>query len=164
MVRRRQQEKVIRSLGGDEVICTADEDLRVRIGELTNAQGVANAIDCVAGELGAEVARNLSPGGTLFVYGALSSHRQTDPAKFTMPVFSPRLIYSTAKIQGWWIVRWAGAQHSSTLRAAVTEILSLLNDGQLTTPKTTIFPVTDYGEAVRVADGEAGDRKVLLRF
>jgi hypothetical protein len=30
------------------------------------------------------------------VYGALSSHRQPDPAKFTMPLFAPRLIYSTA--------------------------------------------------------------------
>jgi len=34
----------------------------------------------------------------MLVYGALSSHRQTDPAKFILPLFGPRLIYSTATI------------------------------------------------------------------
>jgi len=101
VIRRREQESIIRNLGGNEVICTADEDLRARLQELTAGQGVERAIDCVAGELGAEIARNLAPAGTMLVYGALSSHRQTDPAKFTMPLFAPRLIYSTATVRGW---------------------------------------------------------------
>ena len=164
VVRRREQEKIVRSLGGDEVVCTADEDLRSRIAELTDGQGVTHAIDCVAGELGAEVTRGLAPGGTLFVYGALSTHRQTDPAKFAMPIFSPRLIYSTAKVQGWWIVRWAAAQSTSVLRASVAEIISLLAAGTLTVPQTSVFSVNDYRDALRTADGEAGDRKILLHF
>jgi NADPH:quinone reductase-like Zn-dependent oxidoreductase len=164
VVRRRQQEETIHSLGGDEVICTADQDLRSRITELTDGQGVTHAIDCVAGELGAEVARGLAPGGTLFVYGALSSHRQTDPAKFMMPIFSPRLIYSAVKVQGWWIVRWAAAQSTPVLRASVAEILSLLSAGTLTVPQTTVIPVNDYRDALRIADGEAGDKKILVRF
>src|SRR6201984_1950168 len=96
VIRRREQEAIIRSLGGNEVVCTADEDLRARLQELTAGKGVERAIDCVAGDLGAEIARNLAPAGTMLVYGALSSHRQTNPAKFIMPFFSPRLIYSTA--------------------------------------------------------------------
>ena len=35
VIRRREQESIIRNLGGDEVICTADEDLRARLQELT---------------------------------------------------------------------------------------------------------------------------------
>ena len=85
VIRRREQETIIRNLGGNEVICTADEDLRARLQELTAGKGIERAIDCVAGELGAEIARNLAPAGTMLVFGALSSHRQTDPAKFTMP-------------------------------------------------------------------------------
>lgn len=164
VIRRRQQVEVIRSLGGDEIVCTADEDLRGRITELTDGQGVTHAIDCVAGELGAEVARGLAPGGALFVYGALSSHRQTDPAKFTIPIFSPKLIYTTAKVQGWWIVRWAASQPVPVLRASVGEIVSLLSAGTLTVPETSISSVEEYRQALRLADGEAGDRKVLLRF
>jgi len=85
VIRRREQETIIRNLGGNEVICTEDTDLTARLQELTAGKGVARAIDCVAGELGAEIARNLAPAGTMLVYGALSSHRQTDPAKFAMP-------------------------------------------------------------------------------
>src|ERR1700682_6577040 len=59
LIRRREQEQIIRDLGGNEVICTNDEDLRARLQELTAGNGgVERAIDCVAGELGAEIARN----------------------------------------------------------------------------------------------------------
>ncbi len=118
VIRRREQEPIIRNLGGDEVICTADEDLRSRLQELTAGKGVERAIDCVAGEVGAEVARNLAPAGTMLVYGALSSHRQTDPAKFLMPLFAPRLIYSTATVRGWWLPRWVPSQPLAQVRAA----------------------------------------------
>jgi hypothetical protein len=43
-------------------------------------------------------------------YGALSSHRQTDPQKLVMPVFSPKLIYSTATARRWWLTRWVDTQ------------------------------------------------------
>ena len=39
VIRRREQETIIRNLGGDEVICTADEKLTARLQELTGATG-----------------------------------------------------------------------------------------------------------------------------
>jgi NADPH:quinone reductase-like Zn-dependent oxidoreductase len=51
VIRRREQEAIIRNLEGNEVICTADEDLRARLQELTAGKGVERAIDCVAGKL-----------------------------------------------------------------------------------------------------------------
>jgi NADPH2:quinone reductase len=159
-----EQESIIRNLGGDEVICTADEDLRTRLQELTEGKGVERAIDCVAGELGADVARNLAPGGTMLVYGALSSHRQTDPAKFTMPLFAPRLIYSTATVRGWWLPRWAPSQPLAEVRAATSDLLTMMSKGTLTPPATARYSLKDFQEAVRLADGEAGQEKVLLDF
>ncbi|HEY4354205.1 MAG TPA: zinc-dependent alcohol dehydrogenase family protein, partial [Acidobacteriaceae bacterium] len=164
VIRRREQEAIIRNLGGDEVICTADEDLRTRLQELTAGKGVERAIDCVAGELGAEVARNLAPAGTLLVYGALSSHRQTDPAKFMMPLFAPRLIYSTATVRGWWLPRWVPSQPLAEVRAATSDLLTMLAQGALTPPTTVRYSLKDFQEAVRLADGEAGQEKVLLDF
>jgi NADPH:quinone reductase-like Zn-dependent oxidoreductase len=55
VIRGREQESIIRNLGGDEVICKADEDLRARLQELTAGRGIERAIDCVAGEVGAEI-------------------------------------------------------------------------------------------------------------
>jgi len=164
VIRRREQETIIRNLGGNEVICTADEDLRARLQELTAGKGVERAIDCVAGELGAEIARNLAPAGTMLVYGALSSHRQTDPAKFTMPLFAPRLIYSTATVRGWWLPRWVGSQPLAEVRAATSDLLTMLSNGALTPPAIGRFSFKDFQEAVRLADGEAGQQKVLLDF
>jgi NADPH2:quinone reductase len=164
VIRRREQETIIRDLGGDEVICTADEDLRTRLQELSAGKGVDRAIDCVAGEVGAEVARNLAPGGTMLVYGALSSHRQTDPAKFTMPLSAPRLIYSTATVRGWWLPRWVPSQPLAEVRAATSDLLSMLAKGTLTPPAIVRYPLKDFQEAIRLADGEAGQEKVLLDF
>jgi len=164
VIRRREQESIIRNLKGDEVICTADEDLRARLQELTAGRGIDHAIDCVAGEVGAEIARNLAPGGTMLVYGALSSHRQTDPAKFLMPLFAPRLIYSTATVRGWWLPRWVPSQPLTEIRAATGELLDMLSKGALTPPASARYPVKNFQEAVSHADGEAGQEKVLLDF
>jgi NADPH:quinone reductase-like Zn-dependent oxidoreductase len=164
LIRRREQEEIIRSLNGDEVICTADEDVRQRIREITNGEGAKRAIDCVAGELGAEIVRSLAPDGVMLQYGALSSHRQTDPQKFTMPIFSPQLIYSTATVRGWWIARWVASQTPSNVRLAMTELMSRLASGQLSTPQTNRIPVSRFQEAIRLADGESGQQKILLDF
>jgi len=164
VIRRREQETNIRNLGGNEVICTADEDLRTRLQELTAGKGVERAIDCVAGQLGAEIARNLAPAGTMLVYGALSSHRQTDPAKFIMPLFAPRLIYSTATVRGWWLPRWVPSRPLAEVRAATTDLLAMLANGALTPPAFVRYSLKDFQEAVRLADGEAGQEKVLLDF
>ncbi len=164
VIRRREQKSIIRNLGGDEIICTADEDLRVRLQALTAGKGVERAIDCVAGDVGAEIARNLAPAGTMLVYGALSSHRQTDPAKFLMPLFAPRLIYSTATVRGWWLPRWVPSQPLAEVRAATSDLLTLLSKGVITPPASVRYPVKGFQEAVRLADGEAGQEKVLLDF
>ena len=164
VIRRCEQETIIRNLGGNEVICTDDEDLRARLQELTAGKGVERAIDCVAGELGAEIARNLAPAGTMLVYGALSSHRQTDPAKFTMPLFAPRLIYWTATVRGWWLPRWVSSQPLAEVRAATSDLLTTLSNGALTPPAIVRYSFKDFQEAVRLADGEAGQQKVLLDF
>jgi NADPH2:quinone reductase len=164
VIRRRDQETIIRNLGGNEVICTADEDLRTRLQELTAGKGIERAIDCVAGELGAEIARNLAPTGTMLVYGALSSHRQTDPAKFTMPLFAPRLIYSTTTVRGWWLPRWVSSQPLAEVRTATSELVTMLSNGALTPPATLRYSSKDFQEAIRLADGEAGQQKVLLDF
>jgi NADPH2:quinone reductase len=164
VIRRREQESVIRNLGGNEVICTADEDIRARLQELTGGKGIERAIDCVAGELGAAIAHNLAPGGTMLVFGALSSHRQTDPAKFIMPLFAPGLIYSTTTIRGWWLPRWVSSQPLADVRAATSDLLTMLSNGALTPPATVRYSFQEFGEALRVADAELGQEKVLLDF
>lgn len=101
VVRRRTGVEEIRALGGNEVICTEDEDLGKRVAEIAGpAAGVSKAIDCVAGQIGADVSRSLAPGGKMVVYGALSTHRQTEADKLTIPIFARSIIYETKIVQG----------------------------------------------------------------
>ena len=163
VIHRRAQADIIRALGGDEVICTEDDSLGGRLQEITDGKGIEYAIDCVAGEVGGEIVRNLAPTGMLVQFGALSSHRQTDPAKFLMPVFSPRLIYSAAIVRGWWIPRWLETQSIENVRNVLTDLLSMIGDARLTLPPTTCIPLERFQEAITMADGGSSEgKKVLL--
>jgi NADPH:quinone reductase-like Zn-dependent oxidoreductase len=82
--------RVIKTRRGDEVVCTEDEDLRGRLQEITDGKGIDYAIDCVAGEVGRQIVRNLAPTGMPVQFGALSSQWQTDRAKLLMPVVNVR--------------------------------------------------------------------------
>lgn len=75
------------------MISTEDEDVRERIADIAGHDGVSKGIACVSGQLGADISRTLAPHGELIVYGALSTHRQTDPDKLTIPIFARSLIY-----------------------------------------------------------------------
>ncbi len=162
VIHRRAQARIIQALGGDEVVCTEDEDLRGRLQEITHGNGIDYAIDCVAGEVGGEIVRNLAPTGMLVQFGALSSHRQTDPAKFLMPVFSPKLIYSAATVRGWWIPRWLETQDIESVRNVLTDLLSMIGEGRLTLPLTTSISLERFQEAIAMADGLSEGKKVLL--
>ena len=157
VIHRRTQAEIVRGLGGDEIVCTEDEDLRSRLQEITHERGIEYAIDCVAGEVGGEIVRNLAPSGMLVQFGALSSHRQTDPTKFLMPVLSPKLIYSAATVRGWWIPRWLETQSIESVSNVLTDLLSMIVDLRLTLPPTTIIPLERYQEAIAMADGGSSE-------
>jgi hypothetical protein len=100
----------------------------------------------------------------MLVYGALSSHRLTDPAKFAMPLLAPRLIYSTTMVRGCWLPRWVPSQPLAEVRAATSDLLTMLSKGARTPPASVRYSLKDFQQALRLADGEAGQEKVLPDF
>ncbi|MFC9228865.1 zinc-binding dehydrogenase [Streptomyces decoyicus] len=122
VVRRRDAVEEIKALGGDEVICTEDEDLLQRVAEIAGSAGVHKAIDCVAGPVGAQVSQALAPGGEVVVYGALSTHRQTDPAALTIPLPARSVIYETKAVRGFWLNRWFGTSSPADALRALSEV------------------------------------------
>lgn len=165
VIYRRAQAKIIEGLGGEEVVCTEDQDLRSRLQEITGGNGIEYAIDCVGGEVGGEIVRNLAPAGMLVQFGALSSHRQTDPAKYMMPVFSPKLIYSAATVRGWWIPRWLETQPIGSVRNILTDLLTMIAEAHLTLPQTTSISLGNFQQAIVMADGGSSEgKKPLLQL
>ncbi|MGW1542270.1 zinc-dependent alcohol dehydrogenase family protein [Streptomyces sp. NPDC002309] len=164
VVRRRDAVEEIKSLGGDEVICTEDEDLVRRVAEIAGPAGVHKAIDCVAGPVGAQVSQALAPGGELVVYGALSTHRQTDPAALTIPLPARSVIYETKTVRGFWLNRWFGTASPTDALDALSEVRTLVTDRILTIPEGRAFPLEHFTEALALAEAPARDAKPLLVF
>lgn len=65
--------------GAHHVVATGAEDLAARIGEITGGKGARVVFDPVGGPMIAKFAERTSPGGILFVYGALSTEPGTFP-------------------------------------------------------------------------------------
>ncbi len=164
VVRRRSAVEDIRELGGTAVICTEDEDLRERVADIAGADGVSKAIDCVAGQVGADVSRALAPHGEVVFYGALSTHRQTDPGKLTIPIFARSLIYETKIIRGFWLFRWFAETPKDRMAAAIERTVQLADSGVLRVPEGQPFLLEKFSEAVYSAEAPEHGGKPLLVF
>ena len=164
LVRRPEQTTEIEALGGDVVLCTEDADWPQRFSEAADGAAPTKAIDCVAGRVGATVAGHLAPGGRLIVYGALSSHRKTEPEAFELPIFAPRLIYAATTVQGWLLFHWLDARPLEERRAVVGTVLGHLASGVMRLPPAIRYRPEEIGAALETA--EAGGRvgKPLLDF
>jgi NADPH:quinone reductase-like Zn-dependent oxidoreductase len=159
VVRRRS---VVDEVRGDAVICTEDEDLGERVAQIAGDDGVHKAIDCVGGELGAEVAQALAPGGEMVVYGALSAHRQTDPDKLTIPLAARSLIYGTKVVRGFWLYRWFATRPTPEIGAALARTVELVAGGTIRIPEGQPMRLEQFAEAVRLAEAPARGGKPLF--
>ncbi|GGN49328.1 alcohol dehydrogenase [Streptomyces kronopolitis] len=164
VVRRRAAVEEIKALGGDEVICTEDEDLLQRVAEIAGPSGVHKATDCVAGDVGARVSQALAPGGEMVIYGALSTHRQTDPAALTIPLQARSVIYETKTVRGFWLNRWFGTSSPADALHALSEVRGLVTDEVMSIPQGQPFPLERFTEAVAFAEAPAHGAKPLFVF
>jgi NADPH2:quinone reductase len=162
IVRRRAQVPYIKALGGEVVITGEDDDWSAQLATAAQERALSRAIDCVAGSTGATVARHLAPGGRMLVYGALSSHRQTNPSAFEMPVFAPRLIYSAATVQGWYLLHWLEVTPLADSGAVLVKVLERLASGALRLPQAKRHRPQNVADALRDADGAPREGKPLL--
>lgn len=154
VVRRREQVEELKSLGADEVICTADEDLVARVREITGGSGVMKAIDAVGGATGAGVASALGRGGVVLVYGLLSMQ--------PMPVDSGRMIFTTTTIRGFWLSQWMQAAPPARVYAVTMELMKLMATDKVVPPVEAEYQLTDALAAVERAAGSGKSGKVLL--
>lgn len=163
VVYKRSQVSMVKALGGDEVICTEDENLLEEIMRITNGKGISKAIDCVGGKTGAEMFRSLAPNGKMIVYGALSSHGKPDKTAYELPLFAPKMIYSSTIAQGWWLNNWL-ANHSVTeIRDAFNVLYPMFISGQITLKKPTTFIPENFDAALDwVRNGDGG--KAMFKF
>jgi NADPH2:quinone reductase len=155
LVRRREQVAEIKQLGGDEVICTSDENVQERVRALTQGQGVRYALDAVGSSTGLAVIRALAHEGRMLVYGTLANEpMQLDPRL---------LMVGKKRVEGFWLSEWVKKQGILTMLKLFRNITQLLRQNVLTTQvEATLAP-----EEIRTAVAKAetpGHGKILLRL
>lgn len=154
VVRRRAQVEEIKQLGGDEVICTEDEDLIARAYEIAGPEGVRAAIDAVGGQVGGEVAQTLSRNGVMLVYGLLSME--------LIPLHSGLMIFKGSTVRGFWLTQWFRAAPPERQSTVLAGAMKAMATGQLTPPVAAEYDLADIVAAVQHAERPGRSGKVLL--
>jgi NADPH:quinone reductase-like Zn-dependent oxidoreductase len=154
VVRRREQVEELKTLGADEVICTADEDIVERVKEITGKAGLTKAIDAVGGQTGAAVVRALGRNGVVLVYGLLSME--------PMPVDSGHMIFTTAAIHGFWLSQWLRTAAPERLQSVTADLLRLMATNEIVPPVEAEYPLNDVLAAVEHSERPGRSGKVLL--
>jgi len=156
VVRSDANTRELEALGADAVIETERRDLVSEVARITGGRGVSYALDCVGGEVAAEVVRCLGVGGRLIVYGTLVDRPIPLPVRdLMMPV---------ASVSGFYLGNWMAQQSPLKLLGVLHAVRKLTLDGTFRTDVATVLPLDRVADAVHasIAPGRTG--KVLLRI
>jgi NADPH:quinone reductase-like Zn-dependent oxidoreductase len=150
-------------LGGDVTLCIEDAEWPAMLARSADGKAPDTAIDYVAGGTGVLVARHLAPAGRLPVYGALSSHRQTEPSAFKMPIFGPRLTHDVT-VQGWFLFRWLEVTPLAKCTAVLRNVLERMAKRSLRLPPAKRHRIENVADALADAEDSVREAKPLRDF
>jgi hypothetical protein len=111
-----------------------------------------------------ESSPSMAPHGELVIYGALSTHRQTDPDRLAIPIFARSLIYEVKTVRGFWLFRWFTETPKDRMAAAIDRTVHLAGSGALRVPEGQPIPVEKFSDAVYLAEAPEHGSKPLLMF
>lgn len=142
-----------RDYGADETINYSTEDLRTRLKELTNGQGVDVVYDPVGGDKTETAIRSLAWGGRHLVIGFAAGDIPKIPANL--------LLLKSADIRG---VLWGAATKKDPVHHAanIEKILSWCASGTLRPHISQSFPLAQFVDALNhVMSGKAQGKIIL---
>jgi NADPH:quinone reductase-like Zn-dependent oxidoreductase len=153
VVRRRDQVEILKALGADEVICSADEDVLERVKTITKGKGASYALDAVGGATGSEALNALARNGKLLVYGLLSGE--------PIPV-DGRIIGRETIVQGFWLTSWLRNATPAQTATVFGALLPMLSSKEAESPIEATYDLSDIITAVSHAMRPGRNGKILL--
>jgi NADPH:quinone reductase-like Zn-dependent oxidoreductase len=156
LVRRREQVQELLDLGADEVICTADEDVKERVMQITEGRGAYGATDAVGGKITTQIIASLRKGGTVLIYGLMSGgNGEYDILD---------VLYGGKTITGFAVLRWTPQQKAAgTWAEHAEEIMKLFLEGVIRTPAGKVYALEQAADAVEESMRHGKGDKVLLK-
>lgn len=156
VVRSDSNSEELRQLGADAVIETKHQDLVAEVSKITAAKGAGFAMDCVGGDLSAQLVRCLGLNGKLIVYGTL------DNAPMQLPIRD--LMMPVAHISGFLLPGWMQQQSPLKLLGIIRQVKRLTIQGIFAAEVTETYPLDQVVEAVTAAVQPGRTGKVMLQI
>ncbi|MFJ5846426.1 zinc-dependent alcohol dehydrogenase family protein [Streptomyces sp. NPDC092903] len=149
--RSRGKKERLLEAGASHVIVTDDENLDDRVKDITEGGGVRLAFDPVAGPQVETLAKTVSPGGQLVVYGALDPRPTPLPNAKGFPALSTRT-YAVFEI----------TTDPARLARGVAFVNAGLATGAVTPTIDTTFDLADIADAHRYMEGNSQIGKIVV--
>ena len=140
------------ALGADHVIVTDEEDLAARVHEITAGKGARIIFDPVGGPYVETLAQAVAPGGTIFLYGALSMQPTIYPTALGIGKSIILRGYSLQEIR----------TSPTLLDQALGYIRERLEDGRFVPRIARTFPLENSADAYRFLESNAQIGKVVI--
>ena len=156
VVRSSANAAALEALGADAVIETSRQDLVAEVARITGGAGAGFALDCVGGQLAADVVRCLGPGGRYLIYGTLADGPLSIPGR--------DLLMPGVQMAGFYLGQWAAQQSLLGMLGTLRAVKRLTIDGVFHTEVGETFPLERAARAVAASVEPGRTGKVLLRI
>jgi len=156
LVRGCAHREMLASLGADVIVDTDTQDVVAEVSRATRGRGVDFAMDCVGGELAAQMLRCLTLGGHMVVYGTLANSPIVLPSRdLMMPV---------TRLSGFFAPNWLALQPLDRLPGIFERVVRLALQGAFESPVDAIFPLEQVRDAIEASQVRGRAGKILLRI
>jgi NADPH:quinone reductase-like Zn-dependent oxidoreductase len=146
----------LEALGADVIVNTESKDVLDEVARATDGRGVEYAMDCVGGELAAQMLQCLTLNGHMVVYGTLANTPISLPSRdMMMPV---------SRLTGFFATNWLALQPPAELPALFGEIGKLTMAGVFDSPIDAVFSLDQVIEALQASNVRGRTGKVLLKI
>ncbi len=114
------------------------------------------ALNCVGGKASADLLKYLDRGGTLVTYGGMSKQPLMIPA-------GP-LIFSDAKVRGFWVTQWTKENRTTPANEHMTEYLTaMIRAGELQPPFHNAVKIEDFASAIQKSmESYVSEKQILV--
>lgn len=156
LVRGNSHVEALTALGADVIVDTDSQSVMAEVARATGGRGVEYALDCVGGELAAEMLRCLTVGGHMVVYGTLANSPIILPSRdMMMPV---------TQLSGFFALNWLALQPKEKLPGIFGAIGQLAMQGVFETPVDAVYPLEQLREAIDASQVKGRAGKILVRI
>lgn len=154
VVRRQGQVDLVRSMGGEYILSTHQDDFDTQLRELCHRLHITQAFDAVSGEMTSRLLRAMPDEAEVTVYGTLAGARSE---------ISPRaFIFHNQQVNGFWINRWLSQAGIIGLLHAGWQMQKLLADEVFNTQIQARLPLAEVVEGIEMYQNNMTEGKVLL--